>query len=111
MKPTLLRLLIMIGVGCTVCQSKAQLNMNIYEPQLACGIDRSTGNLIATDVWNNREHDAMAKDSGRQSNDHFELIDKVGPYHLRVISKSPTHSGRAIIFLRPRSGPSGAAGA
>ena len=87
MKPTLLRLLIMIGVGCTVCQSKAQLNMNIYEPQLACGIDRSTGNLIATDVWNNREHDAMAKDSGRQSNDHFELIDKVGPYHLRACLK------------------------
>jgi hypothetical protein len=57
MKKQLFRILVAIGVGFFVSQTNAQQNSLTY------GIDRSTGNLIATDVWNGREYDKMFKDT------------------------------------------------
>ncbi len=60
------------------------VSQSIAQP-LTLGIDRSTGNLVATDVWNSREYNEMVKDSGRKVDEHSgELINEVGPWHIRM---------------------------
>jgi hypothetical protein len=78
MKNQLFYILVAIGVGFIVSQSEAQ------QTSLTLGIDRSTGNLIATDVWNSREYDSMVEDSGRAVDERGQLTDKAGPWHHRM---------------------------
>jgi hypothetical protein len=76
MKNPLLRLLAATILGLAVFKSAAE--------QLSLGIDRNTGRLIATDVWNNKEFNEMAKDSGRKvDEDHGGLQNDVGVAHYR----------------------------
>jgi hypothetical protein len=72
MNLNLLRLLVAIGVGFGVYQSSAQ------QASLTMGINRKTGQLIATDIWNSRQFDQMTNDIGR-------TIDGTGPWHNRLL--------------------------